>query len=241
MHIRKNALIIAVVVVIFGSIVAGSAGAVTPVVNKGPGKKSPYSFVKGNNRGYNAFKDILPELVKDGTISQGEADRISAYMDERHSKKKAEMDKIKDMTEDQKKQYFANRKGQRKDIFSDLVADKIITKEKADAIKAKLREKGEAKREERIKNITTSLDKLVKDGTISKEQENKIIENIKVKHEEKTGLEEKVKNMTSEERKNYFEKQRAEKKGFLSEMVEKGELTKEQADAIRKVIKNRNK
>jgi polyhydroxyalkanoate synthesis regulator phasin len=87
----------------------------------------------------------------------------------------------------------------------------------------------------RVKN---ALDALVKDGTISKEQENAILKAFEAKRaqfekeREKLKKEGKLKDGIGKPKR----KPSSERHGVLKELVDEGVITKEQADAIRKAI-----
>ncbi|MCX7772614.1 MAG: hypothetical protein N2376_05815, partial [Clostridia bacterium] len=111
-------------------------------------------MLKGGDKG--AFgkgfadRDIstdLKALVSAGTITQGEADKIQALATQQAAARQAEMDKIKAMTDAERKAYFDASKTQAQkpaDIYTQAVTNGIITQAKADAIKAKLHELREA-------------------------------------------------------------------------------------------------
>jgi polyhydroxyalkanoate synthesis regulator phasin len=96
----------------------------------------------------------------------------------------------------------------------------------------------------KLNEMKSQLNTLVNKGTINQTQADKVIEymnqsmgkskiengNIDVAEKNK------IKSMTKEERKAYFEKMRGEKGNFLKELVDNGTLTQEQADAVRNSI-----
>lgn len=96
---------------------------------------------KGNKRGggmsSEKIKTQLDTLVTAGTITQDEEDKIISYMTAKQTERQTEMDKVKDMSEADRKAYFESKKTTEKtDMFSELVSAGIITQDKADAIKA---------------------------------------------------------------------------------------------------------
>ncbi len=92
----------------------------------------------------------------------------------------------------------------------------------------------------RIKN---ALDSLVKDGTITREQENAIIKAFEAKRaqfekeREELKKEGKLKDDDGTHNKKSFRK----KHGVLKDLVDEGVITSEQADAIRKAIRDQHK
>lgn len=193
-----------------------------------------------------SFTSILAEMVKDGTLTQSEADKITAYQKEKQKSMKAEMEKVKKMTDEEKKNYFSTRKEKGQDLLTELVNNGIITQTKADAIKARVLLKNQEMKAARLNEIKNQLSTLVTKGTINQTQADKVIEYLNQNEGRKCKLEknridqterEKIKNMTEEERKAYFEKIRGEKGNFLKELVDNGTLTQEQANEISKVIR----
>lgn len=178
-----------------------------------------------------SLKPALDKLVKAGTLTQEKEDKIITYIDQKEADRKAEMDKVKDMTEEQKKAYFEKNKQKRKpDIFTDLVNQGIITMGEAQAIKNELPKVYRNGMRER-------LDNAVKSGTITQEEENKIITYMQKKHDQRKAEKEKIKDMTEEQRKAYFENKRTEKRGnFFDDLVSQGILTKDKADALKKSL-----
>lgn len=201
--------------------------------------KGKRTFSKGEG-----LTNILAEMVKDGTLTKSEADKISAYQKEKQKTMKAEMEKVKKMSEEERKNYFNTRKDKGQDLLSELVDNGIITKAKADAIKARVQIKNQEMKAARLNEIKSSLNTLVTKGTINQAQADKVIEYINQRNSNcKIGRsrvdqadKEKIKAMTEEERKAYFEKMKGERGSFLKELVDNGTITQDQANEIGKVI-----
>lgn len=200
-----------------------------------PGKKGKF----GPGFMAEGFKTQLDALVKAGTISQEQADKITSYINKKEEERKAEMDKVKAMTEDQRKAYFESKKPLKKvDMFKDLVDQKVITQAQADAIKGQMHQKqgdmGKGFDSDRMK---AQLDNQVKAGVITQTEENNILSYLKTKAEAKKAEMDKVKAMSEAERKAYLEKRKSEPKvGLFEELVSKGILTQSKADALKKAM-----
>lgn len=196
------------------------------------------------------MKNKWDALVKAGVVTQDEADKIIAFRNEQQEARKVEMDKVKNMTADERKAYFESKKDTAtKDAkpdkaapYKELVDAGIITQEKADAIvKAEqaqheaAQQDMQAKQQEQMKS---KLDAIVKDGTITQDQEDKIMAYIAEKQEARKAEMDKVKNMTADERKAYMEsnKDTVKKAGIGTELVDKGIITQDQLDAVKKAI-----
>ena len=94
--------------------------------------------------------NIFDKLITDGVITQEQADKISAYLDEKAGERKAEFEKFKNMTAEERKAefekfrnmtveerkaYFETNKPQGKPgLLDTLVTEGLLTQEKADEI-----------------------------------------------------------------------------------------------------------
>lgn len=190
-------------------------------------------FIKGAEGKGSLFniEANLKALVSSGIITQLEADKILELSKTQKQARQAEMDRIKKMTEEERKAYFKAKKGQRaqkrENIFTKAVSEGIISQEKADAARAKLQE---IHRAERTANITESLKGLVAAGTITQAQADKVIAYINTLEANKPA----PGTLLKEGEKPFAE--RREKKNPLSELVDNGTLTQAQLDAITKVL-----
>ena len=86
------------------------------------------------------------------------------------------------------------------------------------------------------------LDSLVKKNVITAEQESKIIVFSKKWYEERKAEREKVRKMTQDQKKAYFEKRKSEKRyGLINGMIEEKIITENQAEEIRKIVPKHKK
>lgn len=205
------------------------------------------SIKKPNGRyemGSQNFKEKLDSLVKSGTITQAQEDKILSLIKQKEDERKAEMEKVKNMTEEQRKEYFKQNKVKAKgDIFKELVEQNVITQQQADTIKNTIFDKNKDKRKDfKGGNFKTFLDNQVKAGVITQDEENKIISYMNKKAEDKKAEMEKIKSMTDEERKAYFENKKSQTKSDLfKELVDNGILTQTKADSLMKNMQNQIK
>jgi hypothetical protein len=203
--------------------------------------KAEGRMMKGEHRGKGGFdkggfdkggmvkgdiENNLKSLVSAGVITQDESDKILALSKEQTAARQAEMDKVKNMTAEERKAYFetakdksADRKG---DIFAQAVTGGILTQEKADAAKAKLQETRTA---ERKAEVTEGLAGLVTAGTISQDQADKV-----AKYMETLQANKPAKDSTT------APDQKQERKNPLSALVDDGTLTQAQLDEVSKVV-----
>lgn len=80
--------------------------------------------------------DKLNGMVQKGTITQIQSDKVKMYFE---NARKERIEKLKNMTEEQRKTYFKDHKrGQ--DVIEKLVEDSVITKEQAEELRKTLME-----------------------------------------------------------------------------------------------------
>lgn len=188
----------------------------------------------------------LDALVTAGTITQTTADKIQTYLDAQEVTRKAEMEKVKAMTADERKAYFESNKpnvAEKEDILSTLVEKGVITQTEADAIKAVQNTKqAEQKLNQQAKkqeHMTTALNKLVESNVITSAQLIRINEFITVNQETSATEIEKIKAMTQVERVAYLKTNAGNKGNMLTQLVTDKVLTQTQADAVEKVLHSR--
>lgn len=178
--------------------------------------------------------ETLASLVKAGTITQEQSDKINEYLTAKQTARKAEADKIKNMTAEERKAYFeANKPNQKVDFLKDLVDQKVITQDQADAIKKampKMNKPGQ-------RGMKLNLDAQVKAGVITQAEADKIKAYMDQKRTDRQAEMDKVKAMTEEERATYFKDKKAEAKvDLFSELVKQGILSQEKADALKAAV-----
>lgn len=236
---RKKLISKIMTAVIAGGVLLSTGGYVFAKSNvsgtTGAHKKAQETRMNKKNPTDN-MKSELDKLVTAGTITQDQETNIINAMKQEQTDRKAEMDKIKNMTEAERKSYFENQKtAEKTDFLSKLVTAGTLTQDQANAVRNTIhqgpgRREGEANPE----RLKTQLDKLVTTGTITQTEENNILKYFTDKYTEKKAEMDKVKNMTETERKSYFESQKnTEKSGFLSELVTSGIISQDKADAIK--------
>lgn len=206
--------------------VSGTTGAHKKAQEARMNKKNPTDNMKSE----------LDKLVTAGTITQDQETNIINAMKQEQTDRKAEMDKIKNMTEAERKSYFESKKAAEKtDFLNKLVTAGTLTQDQADAVRNVIHQ-GPGRREGRSnpERLKTQLDTLVKAGTITQTEENNILKYLTDKYTERKAEMSKVKNMTEAERKTYFENQKStEKTDLLSELVTAGIISQDKADAIK--------
>jgi Tfp pilus assembly protein PilP len=179
------------------------------------------------------IKTKLESLVKSETITQAQADQITNYIKTKEDERKAEADKIKGMSESERKAYFEQNKAQLKtDIFKDLVAQNIVSQAQADAITT-LVNKHDNKGP---KDFSAKFDSAVKDGTITQAQKDQITSYMQTKESERKAEGDKLKGMTLSERKAYLEQNKSQLKiDMFKDLIDQNIISETQAEALKKL------
>lgn len=171
------------------------------------------------------LEEAVVKLMQEGKLSKEKAERILEY----RNKKTEELGKL---TKEQLQELKRDKK--QGSLLGEMIKNGIITEDEAQLIKAKLREMKE-------KRMNDGLQSLLDKGVLAE----KDIENIrnymqKVRDERKEQIE-KLKSMTPEERREYFNQARKDRKDILTRMVEDKVITEVQAEEIRKAVPELNK
>lgn len=230
-----------------------SAGAVTKNVTKSPKTKVNFKQVQmkkgGNPKLFirDNMKSQLDALVKSGKITQDVENKVVAYINKKEADAKAQMDKIKAMTPDQRKTYMQSQKPQKIDLATDLVSSGTLTQDEANTLKAALPQghvQGGFKGNGAIinpanmqANIKSKLDALVNAGTITQAQEDSVTAYFSQQQAQRQAEMDKIKNMSAADRQNYLKNQpKVQRTAPLAALVTNGTLTEVQADAVNKAI-----
>ncbi len=80
-------------------------------------------------------QERVDKLVEDGIITQDEADKWMEFSAEKSEERQAEMEKIKDMTAEERKAYFTENRKEKGEGLTELVEAGTISQDTADKIK----------------------------------------------------------------------------------------------------------
>ena len=178
----------------------------------------------------------LATLVSDGVITSDESTAIQAKIDELEASRKAEMEKIKAMTDTEREAYFKANKTtdtEKTDLLTTLVNDSIISSDTATAIRTAMQEQRQTEQKTRV---TEKLAALVTAGTITQDQSDAILTAWQTAQTARQAEMDKVKAMTDTEREAYFKANTTEKDSFLADLVTAGTITQTEADAVQTAI-----
>lgn len=168
----------------------------------------------------NYLEDAVQKLVKEGKLTKEKGDKILQY-----KKQKAE-EYSKLSKEDKLKLKKECKKGS---LLKELKEKGIITNQEAKLIVEKLHQM----KDERL---NTGLQGLVDKGVLTAADIDNIRKYMLKDREERKALFEKLKSMSPEERKAYFNEHKGERKDILTRMVDDKVITSKQAEEIRKAV-----
>ena len=232
---------------LLGGLILGSVGIVyassdSSSTNGVSGLKATVQSMRSGGRGHGSGMGMdlnLATLLKDGVITSAESTAIQTKIDALGASRKAEMDKVKLMTKAERDAYFKakqtnkNIKFEKTDLLTTLVNEKIISSEKADAI----RTANQAQRQQQQQTrLTAGLSTLIDKGTITSAQSELILTKLQAQQTERQAQMDKVKTMTETERQAYFKANTPVKVNLLADLVTAGTITQTQADAVKTVI-----
>ncbi|KYH35406.1 hypothetical protein CLTEP_05820 [Clostridium tepidiprofundi DSM 19306] len=169
------------------------------------------------------LEDVLSDQVKAGIITQDESNKVLEYM--------------KNRTTEMRNNFNHRRNQGKTNLLDEIVSEGILTQEKANAIKDKMHEIME---KDRTEQFNERLNALIENGTIKKQNADKLQEVFNTLAKERKANFEKMKNMTKEERRNYLENIRQQHRDMLDKLVEDGTLSQKDLDAFRSIYSKRN-
>ncbi|MGE5679074.1 MAG: hypothetical protein ACM3ZR_13550, partial [Pseudomonadota bacterium] len=77
----------------------------------------------------------LQELVDKGVLTGKDIDNIRSYMLKVRKEREQQLEKLRSMTAEERKEFYEKSKRDKKDIITKMVEDKVITEEQAKEIK----------------------------------------------------------------------------------------------------------
>ncbi|SFG34501.1 hypothetical protein SAMN05660649_01352 [Desulfotomaculum arcticum] len=192
------------------------------------------------------WQTSLNTLVSDGTITQEQAGNIQAFLADYDQKiknmKQSMLNQTKDMDKEQITQYFKENMDDIKDPVSQMVDQGIITQQQVDALKQAMPSLPHVVRMQKPspQQLQTNLDALVSEGTITQEQADNIqvflADNDQKMKNMKQNILDQTKDMDKEQMTQYFKENMGDIKDPVSQMVDQGIITQQQADAVREAV-----
>lgn len=171
------------------------------------------------------LEEAVIKLMEEGKLSRDKVEKILEY-------KKLRAEESKDPNKNDKNQIKDQRK--KGSLLRDLTHDGIITEAEAQAIKEKLKEMKDAR-------LEGGLQGLVDKGVLTGKDIDNIRDYMVKVREEREAQMEKLRTMTPEEKKEYFENAKKDRKDIIERMVEDKVITNQQAEEIKKAIPELNR
>jgi hypothetical protein len=165
----------------------------------------------------------IKEAVTSKIITEAESDKILAYETSKAPKIPTREKHVKG------EKLVKGEKPEKADLFVELVAEKILTQKKADALKTSMEAKMKAQRQV---DLNTKINVFVTDKTITKAQATKVIAAINADEVTKKVARDKARTMTETERKTYMDSLRGNEVGPLKALVTDKTITQAQADKL---------
>ncbi|MGE5396580.1 MAG: hypothetical protein ACM3MK_03465 [Chitinophagales bacterium] len=176
--------------------------------------------------------EYLSQLVEKNLITQEQADKWTAFNKQKEEAMKTEMEKIKNMTDEERQAYMESNSKEPQAPLSDVVAAGIITQDEADKI---LKEMPQCDDQKGPGGTSTEyLAQLVEKSIISQEQADKWTAYDTEKDAARKAEMESAKNMTDEERQAKMAEDSKDRPNPLSDIVSQGIITQDEADKILK-------
>jgi polyhydroxyalkanoate synthesis regulator phasin len=174
----------------------------------------------------NTLKAALDELVTAGAISRSQADVVFTQFQQQLPQKL--------MTKAGFPEHQVNKSERGTvvkivDPLKSLIDKGTLTEDQAQAIRDKMHNIAEL---QRAQQWQTSLDTLVNKGTITKDQAVKILKFLSANDQKMQGIFNQVKKINPQQMRQYFKQNMTEIKDPISQMVDQGIITKQQADVL---------
>ncbi|SHJ05351.1 hypothetical protein [Propionispora hippei] len=176
--------------------------------------------------------DTLTQLVSAGTITQDQADKLASFFQAKDDERRAEFEKVKAMSEADRRTYFQQKKGTRPDFIGDIKTAAGLSDDQAKAVADAMRPPRPAGPEKGVPGLKNKVALLVQDGTITQKQSDKLQRFFAAKAEERKAEFEKTKDMTPEERHAYFEQKAAGRPDMVKDLKKAAGLSDEQAKKV---------
>lgn len=176
------------------------------------------------------FTSSLAALVEKGTITQQQSDKIANFLREKRAEHRADRKDMKNATPDERAEKFQQLKKNHQQMAKELSSAAGLTEAQTKAVLEALRP---PQMHERMgERITGKLSALVSQGSITQDQSDKLLSFFKEKHTQRQAEFEKLKTMTEDERKAFFEQKHNGRPDFAAELAAAGDLTEDQAKIV---------
>lgn len=181
--------------------------------------------------------DELKELVNQGKITQAQAEQVLAFFNLKDQERKADFDKMKNMSPEERHAFIEQHRPQHHDMANDLQANAGLSAEQAQAVAEALRPPMPPEPRDFIKQAGEKLNGLVSLNTITQEQAEQVLTFFKSKDEERQADFEKMKSMTPEERHAFMEQHKPQHHNMANDLQANAGLSEAQAKAVAEALR----
>lgn len=184
-------------------------------VDKEAAEQARHAEMKGT------LEVVIKESVQSGIITADEGKRILDHVATKSEDRSGDNSECK------------NCKGNKGGLFNELVTAKILTVEKADALKEKMHLK---KSEIRAEELKKGLNILVVNKVLTRDQKEKVEKAIMQRDAKMKENYLKMKDMTKKEKKAYMKEMKKNNINPMKVLIDNGTITKAQEEEIQKIL-----
>ena len=193
------------------------------------------------------IQSVLDELVSKGTLSQEQANKITALAEQRETERETMRSEMANMTWEERQAERQKIRNDRVGIWEQLIAENTITQEQLDAIRDGIQSEHHAQRQA---DLEEALKALVANGVINNDQSAAIKSKLAafedehqaqiqaragVSAEDRQAELDKIRNMNEQERRAYMQANRPDSNP-IDQLVSEGVLTQSQAQQVRQAL-----
>lgn len=184
---------------------------------------------------------IFEKLVEAGIVPQEKADAMKTYMETHAQERKATFESLKGLSQEARKAYLEAHKGERADLYDQMVKSGVLSEAESTKIKTYLEENKEfgPKGKRDGKHFETVLGKLVTEGKLKETSIKTIQEYMKTQGDARKAEMEKIKDLSAEEKKAFFESNKKERVDIFEKMAEEGVISADEAKIIKEAMPQR--
>ncbi|HWR40197.1 MAG TPA: hypothetical protein VN611_11925 [Patescibacteria group bacterium] len=224
-------LLLAACFLVSGLSLAAVSAAPTPGANPGECREGTPPPPEKQDRKAQLSK-VLATLTKEGRITPDQANQLQVFFREKEAQHKAEFEKIRSLTPEERQAYFQQNPPPRHDIIGDLKAAANLTGEQAKLVAEALRPQMPPPPPFNEQKTNDILARLVGDNTITADQSDKLVRFLKEKSAQHQAMFEKIGKMTPEERQTFFQQNPPPRHDMVADLQAAAGLTPEQAKAV---------
>ncbi|HBV98193.1 MAG: hypothetical protein JL50_00210 [Peptococcaceae bacterium BICA1-7] len=184
------------------------------------------------------WQTSLDKLVGEGTITRDQAGQILEFLAAEKQRMQSMLEQVEDVSKEQGIQSFKENLGDIKDPVSRIVDQGIINQQQAGALRQAMPSLPTVARMQKPspEQLQANLDVLAAKGTITQDQTGQILDFLAANDQKMKDILDQVKNSDLQENRQYIKQNLADFKDPVSQMVDQGIISQQQADAVREAV-----